>query len=209
MPSWSAPGNIVAGTTLRQVDDAPPELPGKPCWLHQVHGSAVVDVGYFAKPPRADASVGRHPGDVCIVQTADCLPVLFCSCDGTTVAAAHAGWRGLAAGVLENTVASMNVVAGDVTVWLGPAISQASFEVGEEVRAAFVDHDQNAATCFTRNARGRWQADLYALARQRLNSSGVTRIHGGGCCTYRDEARFFSYRREPRAGRMLTYIQRQ
>jgi len=208
LPDWPAPANIVAGSTLRQANDAQAELPDDPCWLQQVHGNTVVDVGYFDQPPQADASIGREAGDVCIVQTADCLPVLFCSGSGNTIAAAHAGWRGLAAGVLENTVAAMADHASDLMAWFGPAISQPSFEVGDEVRTVFVAHDSDAVACFAANGRGRWQADLYTLARQRLNAVGVTKLYGGGCCTFLDAERFFSYRREPGAGRILTYITR-
>lgn len=205
---WPAPENIRAGTTLRHVDGTRLGYSGTPCWLRQVHGSDVVDVGAFELPPTADASVGRSSNDICVVRTADCLPVLLCSSDGETIAAAHAGWRGLAAGILENTVGSMRVAPDDLMVWLGPAIAQPSFEVGVEVKAAFVDHDSVAESCFLLNENGRWQADLYALARQRLASAGVTRIHGGDFCTYTDADRFFSYRRDSRCGRMTSFITR-
>jgi len=140
------------------------------------------------------------------VRTADCLPVLFCSADGTEVAAAHAGWRGLAAGVLENTVAAMRSDVSNLLAWMGPAISQPNFEVGGEVRDAFLAHSVAAEACFEANARGRWQADLYGLARQRLAASGVKAIYGGGWCTFADSERFYSYRRNQETGRMVSFV---
>ena len=204
---WPAPANVVAGTTTRNAtnDDLPPDLR----FLNQVHGAAVVtsaQVREAAAALDADAVTGSEPGDCCAVRTADCLPVLFCSRGGERIGAAHAGWRGLAAGVLENTVAAMSGSAGDLLAWLGPAISQANFEVGEEVRAAFLEHDPAAGRHFDENPRGRWQADLYGLARQRLRACGVEAIYGGGWCTYGDEARFFSYRRAADAGRMVSFV---
>ena len=136
----------------------------------------------------------------------DCLPVLFCSRDGSVIAAAHAGWRGLAAGVLENTVEAMRVDTSGLMAWFGPAISQPAFEVGGEVREAFVSHDQNAESCFIENERSRWQADLYGLARQRLAAAGVADVYGGGLCTFSDSERFYSYRRNPDCGRLLSFI---
>ena len=205
---WPAPGNIVAGTTLRTGDIAAVGLPGRPCWLNQLHGTFVVGVDSFDTPPDADASVGSRTGDVCVVKTADCLPVLLCSSDGREVGIAHAGWRGLAAGVIENTIASMAHDPGDLLAWLGPAISQPAFEVGDDVRDAFVLHDSTADSCFVSNARGRWQADLYALARLRLSAAGITGVHGGGLCTYGDEKRFFSHRRDGDTGRMVSFVAR-
>jgi hypothetical protein len=166
-------------------------------------------VGHFDSPPDADASVGRKVGDVCVVRTADCLPVLFCSIDGSEIAAAHAGWRGLAAGVLEATVAKMTHAPRDLLVWMGPAISQPAFEVGAEVRDAFTAQDPGAAGCFVANDRGRWQADLYKLASRRLSALGVSRVDGGGLCTYADTERFFSYRRNPDCGRMISFVARR
>lgn len=203
---WPAPETIVAGTTLRNVGLADLELPGEPCWLNQVHGADVVVAGRFDKPPDADGAISQNPGDVCVVRTADCLPILFCSTTGDEVAAAHAGWRGLAAGIIEATVAKMTRDAGDLLAWLGPAISQPAFEVGEEVRQALLANDPAAACCFVANDRGRWQADLYALARRRLAAAGVTDIYGGGYCTYADRERFFSYRRSQDCGRMVSFV---
>ncbi|MBU2677637.1 MAG: peptidoglycan editing factor PgeF [Gammaproteobacteria bacterium] len=203
---WPAPAAILAGTTLRTGCLDAVGLPGDPCWLNQVHGVDVVSAGPYDNAPDADACVGQAPGDVCVVRTADCLPVLFCAADGTEIAAAHAGWRGLAAGVLEATVAHMSHAPQDLLVWMGPAISQPAFEVGDEVREAFVAGDDGAAGCFLANDRGRWQADLYALARRRLAATGVNAIYGGGFCTFADQQRFFSYRRDADCGRMISFV---
>lgn len=203
---WPAPESVVAGTTVRGVDIATLHLPGEPCWLNQVHGAAVVRAAHYDSPPDADASVARGPGYVCVVRTADCLPVLFCSVDGTEIAAAHAGWRGLAAGILEATVRHMENQPGDLMAWMGPAISQPAFEVGSEVRDAFVSQDPGADEYFELNERGRWQADLYALARRRLAAVGIGACYGGGLCTFRDKARFFSYRRDADSGRMVSFV---
>jgi len=205
---WPAPDSIIAGTTLRNGSIASLELPGEPCWLNQVHGADVVAVGHYDSPPDADASVGRKVGDVCVVRTADCLPLLFCATDGTEIATAHAGWRGLAAGVLEATVANMAHAPRDLLVWMGPAISQSAFEVGGEVRDAFTAQDPGAASCFVANSRGRWQADLYELASRRLSALGVSARYGGGYCTFTDTERFFSYRRNPDCGRMISFVAR-
>lgn len=203
---WPAPANVVAGTTLRSGDIAALHLPGELCWLNQVHGTEVVRAAGYEEPPEADASVAREPGCVCVVRTADCLPVLFCSIDGTEVAAAHAGWRGLAAGVLEATVRRMQTAPGELIAWMGPAISQQAFEVGGEVLDAFVAQDRDAADCFELNERGRWQADLYALARRRLAIAGVGACYGGGLCTFSDKERFFSFRRDADSGRMVSFV---
>lgn len=185
------------------------ELPGEPLWLSQVHGSHVVTAA-AGEMRTGDAIVACRAGEVCVIQTADCLPVLFSNAAGTCVAAAHAGWRGLAGGVLEATVEALLKVTAEpaesLIAWLGPAIGVAAFEVGAEVRAAFVAHDQRARLAFTPNVRGRWQADLVMLARQRLAASGVSRIHGGDLCTATDGDRFFSHRRDGRSGRTGTLI---
>jgi YfiH family protein len=184
-------------------------------WLEQVHGARVVraeDVD-SALLPEADASYSDRPGVACAVLTADCLPVLFCAADGGCVGAAHAGWRGLRSGVLEATVAAMGVEPAHLITWLGPAIGPARFEVGPEVRDAFLTGaagEEHAAVeaCFL-PAAGRddhYLADLYALARCRLRAAGVVRIYGGGCCTYNDEKRFYSYRRDGITGRMATLV---
>jgi YfiH family protein len=181
-------------------------LPSSPRWLTQVHGTTVVDAGSLSAPVEADASLTREAGVVCAVMTADCLPVLFCDRRGTVVAAAHAGWRGLAAGVLERTVVAMGAPPAEILAWLGPAIGPRAFEVGEEVREAFVADDAAAVSAFVANDRGRWQADLYALAHRRLAACGVSAVYGGGLCTFTDGARFFSFRRSPVTGRMATLV---
>lgn len=183
-------------------------LPAEPAWLDQVHGTRVADLdapGETGRAP-ADAVITRRAGEVCAVQVADCMPVLFAERDASAVAVAHAGWRGLAAGVLEATVAKLGIARGGLIAWLGPAISVRHFEVGGEVRAAFLPGDPGAAAAFAPNARGRWQCDLGALARRRLAALGVTEVSGGTWCTYADPARFFSFRRDGRCGRMAALI---
>jgi len=187
------------------------KLEVEPAWLNQVHEIAVknIDGAPFSPLPfTADAAVASRAGAACVVMVADCLPVLFASRDGQSVAAAHAGWRGLVAGVLERTVAAMGVPGNELCAWLGPAISQDHFEVGNEVREAFVKADRAAFSRFRMNARGRWQADLVGLARLRLASLGVTDISGGNWCTYADQERFYSHRRDKKGGRMAALIWR-
>jgi len=182
-------------------------LPAEPVWLRQVHGVQVLHVqGAAACHPEADAAVTSQPNTVLAILTADCLPVLFCAVDGTEIAAAHAGWRGLSAGVIENTVAVMRTPPGQLLAWLGPAAGRHAYEIGEEVRAAFVDKDARAATAFVTTRPGHWHVDLFALARQRLEQIGVTRTYGGGLCTISDPQRFYSHRRDGRTGRMATLI---
>ena len=195
-------------------------LPAEPRWLEQVHGIAVADLD--ATPAtdaalRADAAISAIPGRVCVVMTADCLPVVLASTDGAIVGAAHAGWRGLAAGVVEATLDAMrrrSTAGTTFQAWLAPAIGAANFEVGDDVRAAFLAADPQAAAAFTPNAQRRWQCDLYRLARQRLARAGVERISGGSRCTYAEEDCFFSHRRDVQhrglaaTGRMATLIWR-
>ncbi|MBS0422520.1 MAG: peptidoglycan editing factor PgeF [Proteobacteria bacterium] len=169
-------------------------------------GVARVGVVAAGALPRGDASVAWGPGQVCAIRVADCMPVLFAAADGSVVGAAHAGWRGLAGGVLEATVERMGVPASRLIAWMGPAIGQPNFEVGDDVRAAFMATDLAAASAFVANARGRWQCDLYALARRRLTALGVAGIYGGGWCTFADSERFFSYRRSGQCGRMAALI---
>ncbi len=180
-------------------------LDAEPLWLNQVHGDGVVDVASAAGCD-ADASVSHAPGGVCVVMTADCLPVLFCSHRGDEVAAAHAGWRGLAAGVLESTLSRMLTDNPDIMAWLGPAIGPTAFEVGDEVREVFLADDPESESAFVANRPGHWLADIYRLARLRLTRAGVTRIGGGNECTYTDSRRFFSYRRDGVTGRMASLI---
>jgi YfiH family protein len=180
-------------------------LPAEPGWVRQVHGARAVELPAGAGA-EADAVWTREPGVVCGVLSADCLPVLFCNLAGSHVAAAHAGWRGLAAGVLEATVDALGVPATDVCAWLGPAIGPQAFEVGPEVREAFLADHPGAATAFRPGQADRWYCDLYRLARQRLAALGLTRVTGGGECTWTDPTRFYSFRRDGITGRMATLV---
>lgn len=239
LPDWPAPASIHARITTRQTpgislpprencnlgnrcgDDAAAvahnraslidllQLPATPMWLHQVHGSAVVDAdgGVSTSEPEADAAISRRSGVVLAVLTADCLPVLFCTAGAGKVAIAHAGWRGLAGGVLEATVAALDDDPARVLAWLGPAIGAASYEIGEEVRQAFIDADADAASAFTATRHGHWLCDLDSLARRRLAAVGVTRVSGGGFDT-RLDPRFYSFRGDPRCGRFASLIWR-
>lgn len=186
-------------------------LPSEPVWLSQVHGVAVANLDQLPQSlpqaPEADASLSTTPGKVCLIMTADCLPVLFCDAEGKTVAAAHAGWRGLAAGVLQTTVAAMRAAgAGELSAWMGPAIGPEQFEVGEDVRTAF--QQQGAPDAFRPIAGkpGKYLADIYALARYVLQQAGVQQVHGGEFCTVSDPARFYSYRRDGVTGRQASLI---
>lgn len=212
---WDAPGGVAGLTTLRGPWDArrPPvdrlglDLPEAPRWLRQVHGTTVaVEPG--PDTPEADAAVTATPGRVLAVLTADCLPVLLCAGDASEVAAAHAGWRGLAAGVLEATVASMRTPPQRLQAWLGPAAGPRAYEVGEEVRSAFVDADPAATSAFASTRPGHWLVDLYALARQRLARAGLPpeAVSGGHLCTISDPDRFFSHRRDGGTGRMASLV---
>lgn len=232
-PDWPAPANVQALQTTRKggVSDSPygsfnlgshvgdnplavsrnrmqlaPFLPSEPVWLNQLHGVTVADAGQAGCLPEADASVSTHAGAVCVVMTADCLPILLCDEQGSVVGAAHAGWRSLCDGVIESTVSAMKVPPVTLMAWLGPAIGPTRFEVGDEVRAAFMAKQAQAATAFVAGANGKWMADIYMLARLRLNTMGITRIYGGGLCTYTDPERFYSYRRDGVTGRMGTFI---
>lgn len=235
-PGWPAPARVRAAITLRaggvsqypygtlnladHVGDDPAavaenrrrladvlRLPAAPVWLTQVHGCQVADVGRDAAPCEADAAFADRPGRVCAVLTADCLPLLVADRAGTQVAAVHAGWRGLAAGVVEAALARFEGTPRGLLVWLGPAIGPQAFEVGGEVRDAFVARDPGAAACFAPLRPGRsWLADIYALARRRLARAGVGFVGGGGYCTVSDAARFYSYRRDGVTGRMASLI---
>ena len=200
------PAAVAANRARLRVDLG---LPAEPLWLRQVHGAGVVVHDGSLVDPQADAAVSFEADRVLAVLTADCLPVAFASRDGARLGLAHAGWRGLAAGVLDRTVAALGVPGGELVAWLGPAISAEAFEVGSEVREAFVADDPADGAAFTANERGRWQANLYALARARLARLGVRRIAGGGECTFRDAGRFYSHRRDPRGGRMATLLWRR
>jgi YfiH family protein len=190
------------------------ELPSEPLWLQQVHGTIVRDAdadtagAAAAGAGPADAAITRAAGRVLAILVADCMPVLLASADGAVLGAAHAGWRGLGAGVLEATVRAMRVDPAAIHAWLGPSIGTAHFEVGADVRDAFIAHDARAEQAFAANARGRWQCDLQWLARARLAALGVTRVAAANACTFADRERFFSYRRDGRTGRMAALIWR-
>lgn len=238
VPDWPAPANVRALQTTRNggfsvapcdslnlgshVGDDPVAVeknrhllntlvPSEPVWLEQVHGTNVVMAETAGCLPRADACVSRSNNAVCAVMTADCLPVLLCNTAGSVVAAAHAGWRGLADGVIEAAVGAMEVPGAELMAWLGPAIGPQAFEVGAEVRDALIGNDPAAVAAFiplpmTENGGQKYLANLYRLARQRLAALGVAQVYGGDFCTYAEKERFFSYRRDGRTGRMATLI---
>ena len=185
-------------------------LPAEPTWIEQVHGTDVAELdapgAEQARGGAADAVFTRHPHRVCVVQVADCMPVLLAARDGSCVAAVHAGWRGLAAGVIEAALRRLGTEPAQLIAWLGPAIGVRHFEVGSEVRDAFLAHDPGAAVAFSANSRGCWQCDLAGLARRRLGAAGITAVSGGQWCTYEDPTRFFSYRRDGQCGRMAALI---
>ena len=238
IPDWPAPNNVHALVTTRQggvsvgpfasfnladhVGDDPqavaanrkllrervPQLPADPLWLKQVHGVNCVAVENSAPGIEADASWSQTPGRVCAVLTADCLPLLLCDEKGSIVSAVHAGWQGLAKGVIEAAVNTLPVPPASLLAWMGPAIGPKAFEVGADVRDQFLSHAAEAKTAFTLIANGKWLGDLYMLARQRLNALGVTRIYGGGECTVTDAQRFYSFRRDHDSGRMASLIWR-
>jgi polyphenol oxidase len=235
-PEWPAPRNVRAFITTRaggasrgpyaslniglSTGDDPQAiaqnrarvrsvLPEDPRWLKQVHGACVVDADELTGRPEADASIAQRRGAVCAIQIADCLPVLLADRAGSIVGAAHAGWRGLAAGVIDNTVAALaarGARCANLLAYLGPAIGPGAFEVGDDVYDAYVGTDAATASAFERRANGKWLADLFALARHALARCGVTAIYGGGLCTYFDQARFYSYRRDKTTGRMGAFI---
>lgn len=235
IPDWPAPENIRAFVSTRKggysqspfdgfnlgdhVDDDPEavkknrqllketlSLPGDPVWLEQIHTTNVVNAAKVNGTVRADASCTVQKNTVCVVMTADCLPVFFCSEDGSEVAVAHAGWRGLAAGVLEATVEKLNSPTREIMAWLGPAIGHEYFEVGEEVRDEFMQQNLETESLFKKNKNGKWLADIYSLARVRLEQVGVKKISGGGFCTYKNKKQYFSYRRDGKTGRMASLI---
>lgn len=234
-PQWPAPSGVKACSTTRQggfssgaytslnlgdhVGDDPAlvrsnrarlreqlALPAEPAWLEQVHGCRVVDAANCAGDPRADASYAHRPGAVCVVLTADCLPVLLCNRAGTRVGVIHAGWRGIAAGVIEAAVNAMGGDTRELLAWLGPAIGPGAFEVGPEVRDALFARSGAPKTAFSPAGEERYLADLYAIARWRLRQAGVEALYGGGWCTKTQVDQFFSHRRDQRTGRMATLI---
>lgn len=237
LPNWPAPANVRALQTTRNggisqapydslnlgshVEDNPLDVarnrqllnrfvPTEPVWLNQVHGTVVVDASETTCVPDADASYTRARNAVCAAMTADCLPVLLCNREGTVVAAAHAGWRGLCDGVIEATISAMNEPSENLMAWLGPAIGPQAFEVGAEVRQEFIAQHDAAIDAFLPIAGGKWLGNIYQLAQQRLKRAGITEIYGGGVdedfCTYTDRERFFSFRRDGKTGRMASLI---
>lgn len=218
-PDWTAPRRVHAVMSTRALGDmcaggAGRErlralAPDEPVWLRQVHGAVVADADAARSAravPEADAAVARRANTVCAALVADCMPVLLADDAGSVVAIAHAGWRGLAAGVVEAAVAAMRVAPEEVIAWLGPAIGAGAYEVGAEVRAAFLARSDEAESAFVPGRAGRWLLDLYGAARQRLAHCGVQRVYGGGYCTYSDRERFYSYRRDGTAARMAALI---
>lgn len=235
-PDWNAPANVKAAVTTRiggvssepyqsfnmgdHVGDKEEsvnanrqqlvhdlELPSSPFWLKQVHGVVVANIDDKTTPNEADASLSRKKGNVSVVMTADCLPVLFCDKSGTVVASAHAGWRGLHVGVLEKTINSMQIEPANIIAWMGPAIGPEAFEVGEEVKQAFCDDMALAEQAFKPSKnQDKWMADIYLLAKLRMQRAGITDISGGNFCTYADSKHFFSYRRDKTTGRMASLI---
>jgi YfiH family protein len=234
-PDWSAPANVRAVVTTRSggasrppydsfnlaahVGDDPVTVranraqlrgalrfPGEPVWLRQVHGTNIIDAARAGAEPEADGAFAAQAGAVCAVLTADCLPVFLCNRAGTRVAVLHAGWRGLATGVIEQGVRALEEAGDRLLAWLGPAIGPAAFEVGPEVRDAFIRHAAEASHAFSPGNGDRYLADIYLLARQRLRRLGVEAVSGGGFCTVTDRARFFSYRRDGACGRMASLI---
>jgi hypothetical protein len=235
IPDWPAPSHIHACTTIRSggrsltpyhsfnladhVGDNEQhvqanrqllrnklDLPNEPIWLEQTHSTIVLPAAK-SDDRKADASFTDQPGQVCVVMTADCLPVLLCNRQGTYVAAIHAGWRGLANGVIENTVKAINLPPSDILVWLGPAIGPAVYELGQEVLDCFVEDNPEARHSFVPSSKsGHWLGNLYSLARLRLKKLNIHAIYGGDYCTYTDKERFFSYRRDGSTGRMASLI---
>jgi polyphenol oxidase len=209
-PDWPVHSRVRALVTTRALGDMANEgrralarlLPGEPVWLRQMHGTTVIDADVEKRLTAADAAVARKPGTVCAAMAADCMPVLLAAADASVVGIAHAGWRGLAAGVIEATIDRMGAPAAQLHAWLGPAISAAVYEVGEDVHAAFAGYE----FAFVPTRAGHWLVDLYALARKRLEQKGVRSIHGGGFCTYTERERFFSYRRDRNSARMAALI---
>ena len=203
---WPAPARVHALVTTRSfAGDFRTVAPAEPVWLKQVHGTKVVDLDIDG-PREGDAAVSRTKNKVCVVKAADCMPVFLTDEAGSAVGVAHAGWRGLCAGVIESTLDELRLAPSKTLAWLGPAIGPRVYEVGDEVRAAFLARDGDATAAFAPSPTGRWLLDLYAVARQRLEKRGVFKISGGGFCTYSDAARFFSYRRDGSGGRMAALI---
>lgn len=234
-PDWPAPKNIHAYTTTRWGGVSPSpyasmnlsvgsgdtkdnvqqnkkqlvqnfNLPSEPIWLNQVNGTQIIDAAIAPQTPEADASYTGQKNTVCIILTADCLPVLICNRKGTHVAAVHAGWRGLAHGIIEKTLQQLNLPPNDVLAWLGPGISAENYIVGSEVKTIFEQNDSQAKTAFTSLPEDKWRCDLYKIARQRLFNCDVNQVVGGDFCTFRDSDNFYSHRRDKPTGRMASFI---
>lgn len=234
-PDWPAPGNVHAWSTFRTggVSEAPYDqlnladhvgddkhtvsrnrqllkqslaLPSEPCWLEQVHGIDVIEASTAMENNVADGSFASKPGHVCVVMTADCLPVLLCNKQGTVVAAVHAGWRGLLQGVIPAAVEKLQIQNEHILAWLGPAIGPQSFEVGREVKEAFMNADLNNDAAFLPSTAGHFFANLYQLAELQLKRLGIKNVYGQKWCTYQDKSHYFSYRRDGVTGRMASLI---
>lgn len=208
LPDWpaAAPVRALMSTRSTGEEELRARLPREPVWLRQVHGTRVVDLDQQNVDVEGDAAITRTRHTVCAIRVADCMPVLLADEAGTVVGGAHAGWRGLSAGVIEATVAAMQAPPESLQAWLGPAIGPRVYEVGDGVRAIFLHKDEQARTAFVPTRPGHWLLDLYAVACQRLRSRGVEKIFGGGFCTYSDPVRFYSYRRDRATGRMAAFI---
>lgn len=215
VPDWPAPPSVRGLVTTRALGDMKTKdararlrahLPAGPVWVRQVHGTVAVRADPRVQGASADAVYSREKNGICLVTLADCMPVLLAHEAGEGVAIAHAGWRGLAAGVIESAVDALGLPADRLLAWLGPAIGPRAYEVGEEVRAAFLGRDARAEAAFAPTRPGHWRLDLYAIARQRLASRGVTRVSGGDFCTYSDSGRFYSYRRDRATERMAAAV---
>ena len=236
-PDWPAPRNIVAFTTTRiggistdacsslnlgnrnadstenimanrKLLRSELALPNEPYWINQTHSTIAIEINDNYIVTEADASFTTQKNCICAVLTADCLPVLMCNSEGTAVAAIHAGWRGLLNGIIENAIEHFTDAPEQLMAWLGPAIGAEVYEVGDEVRDAFLQHDPQAELAFKPSPNDRWLMDMYLLARQRLNQKGITAIYGGEHCTYTENNRFFSHRRDPKTGRQVSLIYR-
>ena len=236
-PDWPAPKNIVAFTTTRNggvsydgcsslnlgnrnADSADNiatnrkilrtkmQLPNEPYWINQTHSKIAITIDHHYKITEADASFTTEIDCICVVNTADCLPLLVCNREGTAVAAIHAGWRSLVSGIIENTLDLFPQAPEEILVWLGPAIGPEVYEVGDEVRDAFLEHDPQAELAFKPSPNDRWLMDMYLLARQRLQKKNITAIYGGEFCTYTQNDQFFSHRRDSKTGRQASLIYR-
>lgn len=232
-PNWPAPSNIHAATTTREVGasiapydnfnlgehvgDNPEhvtenrktlvkalQLPSEPIWLKQIHSKNIIMANKFNGLPELDACIATQPGKVCVIMTADCLPILLCDKQGNEIAAVHAGWRGLVAGIISETISAIQTSPDQLLAWIGPAICQKHYEVGKEVYEQFSKQND----CFQKEAHGKWLMDMVAIATQQLKQLGIQDIYGGDLCTYCDPTRFYSYRRDGKTGRMATLIWR-